>query len=141
MPNASGAYMTGPPAPPSAIGTVGRISRSHDHTESNPMRSASAATCRMMLGEAPLPATGRWTPNLIAVISRPCRRSLVYPDLISRQFSSAAGPGPDVYGGAGAEAYAAGMSDRTRAARVEDVRRLSHSRPEASNSECREAST
>jgi hypothetical protein len=25
--------MTGPPAPPSAIGTVGRISRSHDHTE------------------------------------------------------------------------------------------------------------
>jgi hypothetical protein len=36
------------------------------------------------------PATGRCTPNLIAIISRPCRRSLVYADLISQQFSSAA---------------------------------------------------
>ena len=52
---------------------------SHDHTESNPMRSASTATWRMVSREAPLPATGRSTPNLIAVISRPCR-----------QFSSAA---------------------------------------------------
>ena len=35
----------------SGLGTVGRISRSHDHTESNPMRSASTATCRMGSGE------------------------------------------------------------------------------------------
>ena len=49
--------------------------------------------------------------------------------LISRQFSSAAGPGPDVYGGADTEAYAAGMSDRTRAARVEDVHKLAMAMP------------
>jgi hypothetical protein len=65
---------------------------SHDHTESNPMRSASTATCRMVSGEAPLPATGRCTPNFIAVIPRLCRRSLVQADLVNRQFSSAAPP-------------------------------------------------
>ena len=68
MPNISGASITGPPAPPSAIGTIGRISRSQDHTESNPTRSASTATCMIVSGEAPLPATGRCTPSFIAVI-------------------------------------------------------------------------
>jgi hypothetical protein len=78
------------------------------------MRSASTATCRMIPGEAPLPATGRCTPHSLAVISRLCRRSLVEADLISRQFSAA---------------YAAGMPDRTRAARVEDVHRLAMAMP------------
>jgi len=36
VPKASGASMPGQPAPPIAIGTVGRISRSQDHTESKP---------------------------------------------------------------------------------------------------------
>jgi hypothetical protein len=50
----SGASMTGPPHRPRAIGTVGRISRSYDHNESNPMRSAFTATCGMISGEASL---------------------------------------------------------------------------------------
>jgi hypothetical protein len=37
--------------------------------------------------------------------------------------------GPDVCGGADTEAYAAGMSDRTRAARVEDVHRIASAMP------------
>jgi hypothetical protein len=92
------------------------------------MRSASAATCRMMLGEAPLPATGRCTPNLIAVIFRPRRRSLVtQPSSVGN--SHRPGAGPDVCGGADTEAYAAGMSDRTRAARIEDVHRIALAMP------------
>jgi hypothetical protein len=62
------------------------------------MRSASTATCRMISGEAALPATGRCTPTLIAVISRPCRRSC-FADLISRNNSRPGGAGPDPSGG------------------------------------------
>src|SRR3954464_5429653 len=69
--------MTGPPGPPIAIGTVGRISRSQDHTESSPIRPASAATCAMTSGEAPRPATGRCTPSLTDVISPSLRRLLL----------------------------------------------------------------
>jgi hypothetical protein len=39
------------------------------------------------------------------------------------------GAGPDLCGGADTQAYAAGMSDRTRAARVEDVHRLALAMP------------
>jgi hypothetical protein len=39
------------------------------------------------------------------------------------------GAGPDLCGGADTEAYAAGMSDRTRAARVEDVHRIALAMP------------
>ena len=44
VPKSSGASITGPPGPPIAIGTVGRISRSQAQTESKPIRSASSAT-------------------------------------------------------------------------------------------------
>ena len=66
--NGSGACITGPPGPPRAIGTVGRISRSHVQTESNPRRSASCATCAIASGEASRPAIGRCTPTFIAFI-------------------------------------------------------------------------
>jgi hypothetical protein len=52
LPNGSGAGITGPPGPPRAIGTVGRISRSHVQIESSPRRSASCATCAIASGEA-----------------------------------------------------------------------------------------
>jgi hypothetical protein len=47
----------------------------------------------------------------------------VYADLVNRQFSSSAAQALTPAAGL-REAYAAGMPDRTRAARVEDVRRL-----------------
>src|SRR3982750_395044 len=66
--------MTGPPGPPMAIGTVGRIRRSQDQIESSPIRSASSATSAILAGEATRPAIGRCTPNLIDVISSSLHR-------------------------------------------------------------------
>ena len=99
------------------------------HTESKPMRSASAATSRMMLGGA--------FARHRKVYARPHRSHL--PSLSSFFFftqtssvgnSPRPGAGPDLCGGADTEAYAAGMSDRTRAARVEDVHRIALAMPQ-----------
>ena len=93
------------------------------------MRSASAATSRMMLGGA--------FARHRKVYAQPHRSHLPSMSSFSslrRPHQSAIllgpGAGPDLCGGADTEAYAAGMSDRTRAARVEDVHRIALAMPQ-----------
>jgi hypothetical protein len=93
------------------------------------MRSASTATCRMIPGETPFARhrKGYAQPHRSHLPSMSSFSGLRRPHqsaiLIGRS------PGPDICGGADTDAYAAGMSDRTRAARVKDVHKIAMAMP------------